>query len=86
MEESKLRELARLGVDSLLDEVEAAFPGAVREWCEARFAHERAIRDAVQAVDAPARKRKRRMSAAARKAVSARMKRYWRERRAKGGR
>jgi hypothetical protein len=73
-----LRELARAGAEVTLNRLRAEIIAIERTFPELALPKgRRAIRRSIQA----ATKRTRRMSAAARKAVSARMKRYWAERR-----
>ena len=74
----RIRELARTGAETALKQLRAEIIAIERTFPELALpATRRAIRQTVQ----KARKRGRTMSAAARKAVSARMKRYWAERR-----
>ncbi len=76
----KLRELARAGAEATLRNLRAEIVAIERTFPELRLARTRTQRAVRQTVDEAA-KRTRRMSAAARKAVSLRMKRYWAERR-----
>jgi hypothetical protein len=74
----KLRELARAGAEHALKQLRAEIVAIERTFPElglpkARRALRRSLKQATR--------RTRQMSAAARKAVSARMKRYWAERR-----
>jgi len=74
----KLRELARAGAEATLNRLRAEIIAIERTFPELalprrRRALRRSLKDATN--------RTRRMSTAARKAVSARMKRYWAERR-----
>ena len=74
----RIRELAREGAEKLLNNLRAEIIAIERTFPElALAAKRRAVRQTVQS----AQKRGRTMSAAARKAVSARMKKYWAERR-----
>jgi hypothetical protein len=74
----RIRELAREGADRLLKQLRAEIIAVERTFPELALPRgRRAVRKAV----ATARKRTSRMSAAARKEVSARMKKYWEERR-----
>jgi hypothetical protein len=74
----RLRELARTGAATLLNQLRAEVIAIERTFPELALpARRRQVRQAV----ANARKRGRGMSAAARKAVSERMKKYWAERR-----
>ncbi len=74
----KLRELARAGAEATLKNLRAEIVAIERTFPELRLARtRRAVRQTVNR----AAKQTRRMSAAARKAVSQRMKRYWAERR-----
>ena len=74
----RLRELARDGADAALRRLRAEIIAIERTFPELALTGSRkALRKSV----ATARKRTRRMSAAARKAVSQRMKKYWAERR-----
>jgi hypothetical protein len=74
----RIRELARDGAERLLNNLRAEIIAIERTFPELALpASRRAVRETVQ----NARKRGRTMSAAARKAVSARMKKYWAERR-----
>jgi len=75
---ARLRELARTGAESALKELQAEIIAIERTFPELALAkRRRAARRAVRKATA----RTRRMSAAARKAVSERMTRYWAERR-----
>ena len=74
----KLRELARAGAEATLKNLRAEIVAIERTFPELRVA---AAQRAVGRTVDRASKRTRRMSAAARKAVSQRMKRYWAERR-----
>ena len=72
----RVRELARSGAEALLKNLRAEIVAIERtfpELAESRAAVKRSLKTAS--------KRGRKMSAAARKAVSARMKKYWAERR-----
>jgi hypothetical protein len=74
----RMRELARTGAEVLLERLRAEIVPIERTFPElARPRRGRAVRRTVKT----ATNRSRRMSAAARKAVSDRMKRYWAERR-----
>jgi hypothetical protein len=74
----QLRELAKDGADAALRRLRAEIIAIERTFPELALTGSRkALRRSV----ATARKRTRRMSAAARKAVSQRMKKYWAERR-----
>ena len=74
----RLRELARTGAEVALNRLRAEIIAIERTFPELALQKgRRAARRSVQA----AATRTRRMSAAARKAVSRRMKRYWAERR-----
>jgi hypothetical protein len=75
---ARLRELARAGAEAALKELRAEIIAIERTFPELALAKRR--REARRAVR-NATARTRRMSAAARKAVSQRMKRYWAERR-----
>jgi hypothetical protein len=73
-----LREVARTGAEVALKHLQAEIAAIERAFPELRSpAGRRALRKSLKQV----RTRTRTMSAAARKAVSARMKRYWAERR-----
>lgn len=74
----RLRELARAGAEVTLNRLRNEIAAIERAFPE--FATPAGRRATAQAVRT-SRKRVRRMSAAARKAVSERMKRYWAERR-----
>lgn len=74
----RLRELAREGAESALKRLRAEIVAIERTFPELALPRRR--RAAVKAVK-KASKRTRKMSAAARKAVSERMTRYWAERR-----
>ena len=75
---AKLRDLARAGAAQALKELRADIIAIERTFPELKLpAARRALN---QSVDSATR-RTRQMSASARKAVSARMKRYWAERR-----
>jgi hypothetical protein len=74
----RLRELASTGAEVTLNRLRAEIIAIERAFPELRLpAGRRALRRSIKQV----RTRTRTMSAAARKAVSARMKRYWAERR-----
>jgi hypothetical protein len=74
----RLRELARAGAEVTLNRLRAEIIAIERAFPELRLAQgRRAARRSIK----EATNRTRTMSAAARKAVSARMKRYWAERR-----
>lgn len=74
----RLRELARTGAEVTLQRLRAEIIAIERTFPELALPQRRrAVRQAI----GKARTRTRQMSAAARKAVSARMKRYWAERR-----
>ena len=74
----RLRELARTGAEVTLQRLRAEIIAIERTFPELRLPQRRrAVRRSLQ----QAATRTRTMSAAARKAVSARMKRYWAERR-----
>jgi hypothetical protein len=74
----KLKELARAGAEHTLNQLRAEIIAIERTFPElALSARRKALRSAVK----DATKRTSRMSAAARKAVSLRMRRYWAERR-----
>jgi len=74
----RIRELAREGAERLLNNLRAEIIAIERTFPELALpATRRAVRQTVQS----ARKKGRTMSAAARKAVSKRMKKYWAERR-----
>src|SRR5205809_6158274 len=74
----RLRELARAGAEAALKELRAEVIAIERTFPELALPRRRR---AVRRVVADATTRTRRMSAAARKAVSQRMKKYWAERR-----
>ena len=74
----RLRELARAGAEQAVKQLRAEIIAIERTFPELKLPQaRRALRKSVT----EATRRTRRMSAAARKAVSARMKRYWAERR-----
>ena len=74
----RLRELARTGAEVTIKRLRAEIIAIERAFPELRLPQgRRALRRSFREATA----RTRRMSAAARKAVSARMKRYWAERR-----
>ena len=74
----RLRDLARSGAESVLKQLRAEIIAIERTFPELAIPQKRrAVRDALQ----NARKRVRTMTAAERKAVSERMKKYWAERR-----
>jgi hypothetical protein len=73
-----LRELARAGAEQAVKQLRAEIIAIERTFPELKLPQaRRALRKSVN----EATRRTRRMSAAARKAVSVRMKRYWAERR-----
>jgi hypothetical protein len=75
---SRIREMAVTGAEDVLKRLRAEIVAIERTFPELALPRRRrGLRQSVQKV----RKRTRRMSAAARKAVSQRMKRYWAERR-----
>jgi len=78
----RLRQLARSGAESLLNQLRAEIIAIERTFPELALPARR--RQARQAMAAAGRKG-RSMSAAARRAVSERMKKYWAERRAAKG-
>jgi hypothetical protein len=74
----KLRELARVGAESVLKQLRAEIIAIERTFPELALPRRRrALRRSIK----QAGNRTRHLSAAARKAVSERMKRYWAERR-----
>lgn len=74
----RLRDLARSGAETVLKQLRAEIIAIERTFPELAIPQKRrAVRDALQ----NARKRVRTMTAAERKAVSERMKKYWAERR-----
>ena len=74
----KLRELARMGAEELLRQVRSEIVAIERTFPELKLPqHRRELRRSLS----DARARGRKMSAAARKAVSDRMRKYWAERR-----
>jgi hypothetical protein len=74
----RIRQLAQIGAESLLKQLRAEIIAVERTFPELALPRRRrALRQSIQKVQ----KRTRHMSAAARKAVSARMKKYWAERR-----
>jgi hypothetical protein len=75
---SKLRDLARAGAAEALKELRADIIAIERTFPELKLPQ---ARHALSLSVDSASRRTRQMSAAARKAVSARMKRYWAERR-----
>ena len=75
---AKLRELAQMGARETIKELRSEIIAIERTFPELKLAQGRhALRRSLN----EATRRSRRMSAAARKAVSQRMKRYWAERR-----
>ena len=75
---ARLREFARAGAAEAVKQLRAEIIAIERTFPELKLPQaRRALRESV----GEASRRSRRMSAAARKAVSARMKRYWAERR-----
>ena len=74
----RLRDLARSGADTMLKQLRAEIIAIERTFPELAIPQKRrAVREALQKV----RRRVRTMSAAERKAVSERMRKYWAERR-----
>jgi len=74
----RLRELARVGAEEALRQLRAEIIAIERAFPELKLTKgRRALRQSIK----QATSRTRQMSAAARKAVSVRMKRYWAERR-----
>lgn len=81
-----LKEYARKGAEARIAELQAELAGIFRAFPDLRVGRPgpraSAARTSGAGAAAPARRRRRsRMSAAQRKAVSARMKKYWAERR-----
>ena len=75
---ARIRQLARTGAEVTLSRLRAEIIAIERTFPELRLAQRRrSVRQSVRRVTTTTRK----MSAAARKAVSARMRRYWAERR-----
>jgi hypothetical protein len=75
---TRIRELARSGAEALLKQLRAEIIAIERTFPELALPQKRrAVRQTIQ----QAQSRGRTMSAAARKAVSQRMKKYWAERR-----
>ena len=74
----RVKELARAGAEAVLKQLQAEIIAIERTFPELTLpAKRRAVGRAIERVE----KRGRQMSTAARKAVSARMKKYWAERR-----
>ena len=74
----RLKELARAGAETVLKELRAEIIAIERTFPELALpAQRRAVTRTIKRID----QRGRQLSAAARKAVSARMKKYWAERR-----
>ena len=74
----RLRDLARSGAETVLKQLRAEIIAIERTFPELALPQKRrAVRDALQS----ARRRVRTMTAAERKAVSERMKKYWADRR-----
>jgi hypothetical protein len=74
----RLKELARAGAETVLKELRAEIIAIERTFPELALpAKRRAVSRSIKRLD----QRGRQLSAAARKAVSARMKKYWAERR-----
>jgi predicted esterase YcpF (UPF0227 family) len=74
----RLRDLARSGADTMLKQLRAEIIAIERTFPELAIPQKRkAVREALQKV----RRRVRTMTAAERKAVSERMRKYWAERR-----
>lgn len=77
----ELRRLARLGAEARLQELKQE-EAVIRRAFPELFRPGRKVRDGgANSAGAPARRRRSRMSAAARRAVSERMTKYWAERR-----
>lgn len=76
----EMTRLARLGARARLDELHQE-EAAIRAAFPDLFSRSRRVRPASGPSTTPKRRRRSRMSAAARKAVSERMTRYWAERR-----
>jgi hypothetical protein len=78
----QLKTLARAGAESALERLRAEIRAIERTFPELASPNgRRAVRHSIASRSETAATRTRRMSAAARKAVSARMKKYWAERR-----
>ena len=74
----RLREMARTGAEATLKQLRAEIIAIERTFAELALSKgRRAVRRSIKT----ARKRGREMSAAAKKAISLRMKKYWAERR-----
>jgi hypothetical protein len=82
MDDKELVRLARVGAAARLTELERERAVLLRAFPELRRAIDQRGGDGAPAARAPKRRRSG-MSAAARKAVSVRMKKYWAERRSK---
>ena len=84
MDQRELRRLARLGAAARLAELDRERAALLRVFPDLRSAARLAQASSTGAGDQPTRRR-RHMSAAARRAVSLRMKRYWAARRKEKG-
>ena len=87
MDQQELRRLARIGAAARLEQLDRERAVLLRSFPGLRAATTSSDADEDRvAPGTPAKRQRRNMSAARRKAVSVRMKRYWAERRkAKGG-
>ena len=84
LDKEQLARLARLGAETRIVELDRERAELVRAFPHLRTGAAPDTRSKpVETSEPPARRRHRRMSRAQRKAVSARMKRYWAERRAR---
>jgi Arc/MetJ family transcription regulator len=87
LKREQFRRLARLGAVARLAELrqeEAAIRQAFPDLFRGRGRRAGALAQAAEGSTGPRRRRRSAMTAAARKAVSERMKRYWAERKRKG--
>jgi hypothetical protein len=83
LDSKELHRLARLGAAERLAQLERERAGLLRAFPELKRSSGRDVSDGLSPTGKESRRRRRPMSAQARKAVSLRMKKYWAERRAK---
>jgi len=81
MEKAELLRLARVGAEARLNELRTEEAAILKAFPDLRGRRTQLKSNGIEA--APARQHRRKMSAAARKAVSERMKKYWAGRRKK---
>jgi hypothetical protein len=83
MTQAELRRLARVGAGTRLIELQSEIEAIYRTFPDLRLKKTASADSTVAANGTGKRRRRKRMSADARKAIGARMKKYWAARRAK---